>query len=71
VNLLLMNVFQANRLTKENLWGGEKFLRPDLNFGSHWDQLPYLINFCVRHGDASIRPVGLAVQRSQIGKRPG
>ena len=66
-----MSIVQTIACQGKILRAVEKLLGPDLNFGSHRNQLPYFINLCIRHGDAAIRPIGLAVQRPQIGKRPG
>src|SRR6476646_1946652 len=67
-----MNATRIVGLTNKESFGCEKRnLWLDLNPGSHRNQLPYFFNFRVRHGDAAIRPVSLAVKWSQKGKRFG
>jgi hypothetical protein len=59
-------------LTKKKIFEpSQRKLRPDLDPGFHWNQLPYFFNLCVRHCDASIRPVNLPVEGAEVGKRLG
>jgi hypothetical protein len=61
----------ARKSKKESQTAPQKAggLGPNLHLGPHRNQLPDLFDLRVGHGDASIGPVSLPVQRAKISKR--